>query len=105
MPDHKVAVVEHLLGLLNCFLVGITNNRVRTCNLVANCHFVNSVIVGRSHGRKYNTAKREVECQTTMYSMVSWEMLAKLEILTTSSTYWFIFSLSRRKSTLRFEPA
>ena len=103
VPDHKVAVVEHLLGLLNCLLVGITNNRLRTCNLVANRHFVNSVIGARSHARKYNSTQRRVECQTTMCSMVWWEMLAKLEILTTSSTYRLIFSLSRRRFTLRIE--
>ena len=101
MPDLKVAVVEHLLGLLNSILIGITNDRVQIRDLVANRQFVNSVIGGKSHARKYDTAQRGVECQTTMYSMVSWKMLAKLETMTTLSRYQLIFSLSRRKSARR----
>ena len=66
VPDLKVAVVEHFLGLFNCFLIGIANYRVRPCDLVANRHFVNSVVVGGSHVPKYDTARREVECQRTV---------------------------------------
>jgi hypothetical protein len=105
VPDHKVAVVEHLFGLLNCFLIGITNNRLRTCDLVADRHFVNSVTGGRRHAQKYKIARREVECQTTMYSIVPWEMLVQLETLTTSSKHQLIFSASQRESTRRFERA
>jgi hypothetical protein len=96
VPDLKVAVGEHFLGLLNCILIKITNDRVRTRDLVANRQFVNSVIVGRSHVRKYDTARRGVECQAPMYSMVSWKMQANLETKTTSGSYRTIFSLSRR---------
>jgi hypothetical protein len=71
VPDLKVAVDEHLLGLLNSILIGITFDRVRTRDLVANRQFVNSVIGGRSHARKYDTAKIKVECQPPMYSMFS----------------------------------
>ena len=105
MPDLKVAVDEHLPGILNSILIGITNDRVRTRDLVGNRQFVNSVIVGRSHARKYDTAQRGVECQPPMYSMVSWKMLAKLETMTTLSKYRLIVSLSRRISARRYERA
>jgi hypothetical protein len=78
VPDLKVAFVEHFLGFFDSFLIGLTNDRARPCDLVANRQFVNPIIGGRSHARNYVTARREVESQKATYSIVSWEMLAKL---------------------------
>jgi hypothetical protein len=80
VSDLKIAVVEHFLCLFKGFLIGITNDRARPSDLVADRQFVDSVISGRSHVRKCDTAPREVEGQKTMYSIVSWKMLAKLEL-------------------------
>jgi hypothetical protein len=44
----------------------------------------------------YDTARREVECQQTMYLIVLWKMLTKLGTITTSGTSRLIFSLCWR---------
>ena len=84
MSDLKVTVVEHLCGLLNSHLIGLTNNRAYPCNLVANRQFINAVVVDGCHGQMYNIALRKVECLQTMCSILSSEMLTEPGITTTS---------------------
>jgi hypothetical protein len=74
---------------------------VRPCDLVANRHFVNSVVIGGSHVQTCDTAWREVECRRTVSPMVLSKILTKLAIITTSSTYRLIFSLCRREPVRR----
>ena len=84
MSDLKVTVVEHLCGLLNSHLIGLTNNRAYPCDLVANRQFINAVVVDGCHGQMYNIALRKVECLQTMCSILSSEMLTEPETTTTS---------------------
>lgn len=84
MSDLKVTVVEHLCGLLNSLLIGLTKNRAYPCDLVANRQFINAVVVDGCHGQMYDTALRKVECLQTMRSILSSEMLTEPETTTTS---------------------
>jgi len=84
LPDLKVAVVEHLLGLFNGVPIGITHYRARTRNLVANGQFINSVVVGGRHVQTYDTAKKEVEYQQKMDPIVLWEKSSEPRFTTTS---------------------